>query len=65
MLNNTVLIIIALKVSFEKPMYSAEEGKVISDIRLKATWFGMKQVIRVKKLVGLPPPALELLGRLS
>ena len=24
-----------------------------------------KQVIRVKKLVGLPPPALELLGRIS
>ena len=24
-----------------------------------------KQVIRVQKLVGLPPPALELLGRLS
>ena len=24
-----------------------------------------EQVIRVKKLVGLPPPALELLGRLS
>ena len=24
----------------------------------------LKQVIRVKKLVGLPPPALELLGRL-
>ena len=23
-----------------------------------------KQVIRVKKLVGLPPPALELLGRI-
>ena len=39
MLNNTVLIIIALNVSFEKPMYSAEEGKVISDIRLKATEF--------------------------
>ena len=25
----------------------------------------IKQVIRVQKLVGLPPPALELLGRLS
>ena len=25
----------------------------------------VKQVIRVKKLVGLPPPALELLGCLS
>ena len=24
-----------------------------------------KQVIRVKKLVGLPPPALELLGHVS
>ena len=32
-----------------------------TDAEVKAA----KQVIRVKKLVGLPPPALELLGRLS
>ena len=37
-INNTVLII-ALQVSFEEAMYSGEEGKVISNIRLKATEF--------------------------
>ena len=30
-----------------------------------AVYLFIKQVIRVQKLVGLPPPALELLGRLS
>ena len=33
--------LIALRVSFEKAMYSGEEGKVIAEIRLKATAFEM------------------------
>ena len=32
-------LVIALQVSFEKTMYSVEEGKVISEIRLTATEF--------------------------
>ena len=38
-INITVLIIIALQVSFQKAIYSGAEGKVISEIRLKATEF--------------------------
>ena len=36
---NITVLVIAIQVSFEKPMYCGEEGKVISDIRLKATEF--------------------------
>ena len=36
---NITVLIIAIQVSFEKAMYSGEEGKVISEIRLKSTEF--------------------------
>ena len=36
---------------------------ILLDIELKI--ISIEQVIRVKKLVGLPPLALELLGRIS
>ena len=39
LINISSVLITAFQVSFEKAMYSAEEGKVISDIRLKATEF--------------------------
>ena len=39
MINNSVSIILALKVSFAEAMYSTKEGVRFSEIRLKATEF--------------------------
>ena len=42
-----------------------KEGRIAIGEEVKVIWGKSKQVIRVEKLVGLLPPALELLGSLS